>query len=161
MVSGKRKRIRRAVYDECNRQIQVLTVAELRKTVITFRCLTEFPSKHKGKVGTFILNFACTGHFGGAWDADCGRQCAKCFNCEKAAGCKQGKGELLPTPRAIVEYLEQEMSITEKKRREQAGGKAVENKNYTVNRRFFVCWDKQNPMPKESGDKEADAIIGA
>ena len=34
-----------------------------------------------------------------------------------------------------------------------------ENKNYTVHRRYFRCWDEDNPIPRV-GQKEADAIPG-
>jgi hypothetical protein len=71
-----------------------------------------------------------------------------------------GKGKLLPTVRDIVGYLEAEMSVTLKKLREQQGGAVVENRDYTINHRSFVCWDKDNPMPRQSGAKEADPVPG-
>ena len=58
-VSGKRKRIRRAVYDECNRRIQVLTVAELRKTVIGWSKYKQWKEKvSECFKGCFVLSYS-------------------------------------------------------------------------------------------------------
>jgi hypothetical protein len=85
----------------------------------TFRMLTEFAA------GTFrdntkrpiTLNHACTGHFGGVWDADGGRQCKNCFQCEKRADSThpttgQPLGRLLPSARDCVDYLNEQHSNT-------------------------------------------------
>ena len=51
---------------------------------------------------------------------------------------------LLPRARDCMELLEKEMSQTAKMKRATAGGKAPENKDYTIHRRFFRCWDKEH-----------------
>ena len=120
---------------------------EQKKGGRTFRCLTELPAKHKGHFKSFVMNFACTGHFGGAWDADCGRQCTKYFSCEKAAGTVNGKSKLLPSVRDIVEYLKDEMSVTLRKQREQQGGAVAENRDYTINHSPLCAGTKRTRCP--------------
>lgn len=98
-------------------------------------------------------------NFGGNWDASGGQQCKRCYRSEMDAAAEKGTGKILPRTRDCVQLLEEEMSLTAKGKRAAAGGKAPENKNYTVHRRFFRCWDKDNPIPRV-GQKEADAIPG-
>eukprot|EP00935_MAST-01C_sp_MAST-1C-sp1_P000947 g947.t1 len=108
------------------------------------------------------LNCAATNHFGGNWDAQGGQQCRRCYRSEKDAAAATGTGQILPRARDCMELLEKEMSQTAKMKRATAGGKAPENKDYTIHRRFFRCWDKENPIPREDklGQKESSAIPG-
>jgi hypothetical protein len=59
-----------------------------------------------------------------------------------------------------MELLQNEMLLTQKGKRVGADGKQHENRNYTIRRRSFRCWDKANPISRQGGAKEADAIPG-
>jgi hypothetical protein len=53
----------------------------------TFRMTTEFVQEHWGV--RFYMNFAATTHFGGQWDDDGGRQCARCYRSERRSWMQQ------------------------------------------------------------------------
>ena len=48
-----------------------------------------------------------------------------------------GLQKILPRARDCMELLEKEMTQTAKMKRAAAGGKAPENKDYTIHKRFF------------------------
>jgi hypothetical protein len=111
----------------------------------TFRMFTEFVEKHGGM--RVYMNFAATNHFGGQWDADGGRQCARCYRSELDASNSTGTGRILPTTRSCMELLEEEMTLTQKGKRVEAGGKQHENKNYTINKLLSLLGQRQQDPP--------------